>query len=184
MVVRQDSSDPTGVAAPVRSSAAGPGNPKATVARNRKADAAVSMRLAGATWQEIAATLGFPTPRQALVATERALARQLGTEQDREKMRQLAGARLERLLRAVWTKAIDPENPEQLVAFGRAREAIADHRKLFGLDAPSEVIVHSPTMGEIDAWVAQVLTLQGKEVQQFDVITGDVIRSDDAVSTG
>lgn len=182
MVVRQDSTDPTGVAAPVRSTAGESGNPKAAIARNRKADAAVSMRLAGATWQEIAITLGFPTPRQALVATERALVRQLGSEADREKMRRLAGARLERLLRAVWTKAIDPENPEQLVAFGRAREVIADHRKLFGLDAPSEVIVHSPTMSEIDAWVAQVLTLQGGAVAEYDVISGQVVGSDDAVS--
>lgn len=170
----QDSTAPSGVSSNLADERAGPTR-TLHAARHRKADAAVSLRLAGASWSEIATTLGFPTPRQALVATERALARQLVQVEDREKMRAMAGARLERLLRSTWPKAIDPENPDQLVAVSKAREVIADHRKLFGLDAPAEFIVHSPTQSEIERWVSSILTSQAPPVEEYDIISGQVV---------
>src|SRR5215475_7110801 len=118
------------------------------------------MRLAGATWHEIAVGLGYPTERQALVSTERALVKQLQSTDDREKMRRLAGARLERLLRSVWPKAIDPDHPDHLTAVTKAREIVDRHAKLFGLDAPQEIVVHSPTQTELEAWVARVIALE------------------------
>ena len=40
----------------------------------------------------------------------------------------------------------------------RVALAIAERRaKMHGLDAPSEVVVHSPTVADIDAWVANGL---------------------------
>lgn len=176
----QDSTDPTGVAAHKRMN--DPGN-YAGRARQRKANAALQMRLAGATWHEIASGLGYPTPRTAMVATEKALERELATTEDREKMRKLAGARLERLIRAVWGKAIDPDNPDQMIAVSKAREVVADHRKLFGLDAPTEVVVHNPSEAELEAWVARVVATQIPVVEEFDIIAGE-IEGPDAVSTG
>lgn len=177
-VQHQDSNDPTGVRG---QTGGGSGSKKTAVngnsvsrARSRKANAAIQLRLAGATWEEIAQTLGFPTPRQALVATERALEKQLN-ETDREKMRKLANARLERLLRSVWPKAIDPDHPEHLIALTKAREVIGDHRKLFGLDAPTEVVVHNPTQAELETWVAQVMTTLNPATDEFDILEGEVI---------
>jgi hypothetical protein len=168
---QQDPTDPTGVRdlAPQRYA----GGPDGSVvrARTRKANAAVQMRLAGATWPEIAQTLGYPTPRTALVAVERTLEKQLD-ETDRAKMRSLAGARLERLLRSVWTKAVDPDSPEQMIAVSKAREILADHRKLFGLDAPTEVIVHNPSAAELEEWVAGVVALSTTLPPEPDVIAG------------
>lgn len=166
---QQDSSDPTGV---VRRSGASRTN--LSRARGRKANAAVGMKLAGATWEEIARTLGYPTARAALVATEKALEKQFH-ETDRDALRRLAGARLERLLLSVWPKAIDAGNPEHLIAVTKAREIVDRHAKLFGLDAPTEYVVHSPTQGEIDRWVATVLVAKAPEVEEYDILEGEII---------
>lgn len=161
-MMEQDSTDPTGV------SADQPG-PSVERARQRKANAALELKLANATWGEIAETLGYPTPRAAKVAVERALEANLQSE-DRELLRGLASARLERLVRAVWHKAINPENPEQMVAITKVREVISDHRKLLGLDAPTEVIIHQPTRTELEEWVAKVVNRATPPVIEGDII--------------
>lgn len=174
----QDSSHPTGVRAPARVHGDS-GTANADRARQRKANAAIQLKLAGATWDEIAASLGYPTPRAAIVATEQALERQLAETGDREHMRALAGARLERLLRAVWPKAIDPENPDQMTAVTKAREVTDRWIKLFGLDAPTEIVVHNPTTTELEAWVARVVSQQVPAVEEYDIIGGEVIIPDE-----
>lgn len=170
----QNSADPSGVS--------GTGN-KTTIARARKADAAVQLRIAGASWSEIATTLGYPTPRQALVSTERALQRQLQEGDSREQMRRMAGARLDRLLRSVWAKAVNPADPEHLLAVTKAREIVDRQAKLYGLDAPTEVIVHNPTATEIEAWVAKVVSVGAPPVPEYDIITGQVLSVTDEVGT-
>jgi hypothetical protein len=172
MVTRQDRSAPGGVSE--HRPAKNPSN-DAVAARRRKADAALSMSLSGATWGEIAETLGFATPRQARTATERALIRQLERDDDREKMRAMAGARLERLLRGIWTKAINPEDPEQMIAVSRSRELIADHSKLFGLNAPTELMVHSPTQSELEDWVLRMTATMVPEVVEEDIYDAEVV---------
>jgi hypothetical protein len=178
-MTEQDPTHPTGVNG---SSGHGKGHAVAS-ARARKANAAIQMRLAGATWHEIAIALGYPTERQALVATERALVKQLESDDDREKMRKVAGARLERLLRSVWPKAINPDDPDHLVAVGKARDLVDRHAKLFGLDAPQEVVVHTPTATELEAWVARVIAVGQPQVDGYDIVAGEILEGgDDAVS--
>jgi hypothetical protein len=190
MVQSQDSDDPTGVSGPpaTRTGNGGSGGGTANSlsrARHRKATAAIQMKLAGATWAEIAQALGYPTPRQALVATERALSKELTDPDDREKLRRLAGARLDRLLRSAWPKAINPDHPDHLLALAKCREVIGDHRKLFGLDAPTEIVVHNPTQAELDAWVAHVLTLTTPAVEEYDIFEGEIVEEGpDALPAG
>ena len=90
-------------------------------------------------------------------------------------MRQVAGARLERLLRGIWNKAINPNDPEQMVAVSRARELIADHAKLYGLNAPTEVTVHSPTNSELEDWVLQMTATMVPDVEEPDIFDAEVI---------
>jgi len=168
--MEQNSNDPTGVSG---ESGKSKGKNLAS-ARSRKANAAVQMRLAGATWGEIALALGYPTPRQALVATERALVKQLDNADDREKMRKIAGARLERLLRSVWPKAIDPDSPDHLIAVSKARDLVDRHARLYGLDAPTEVVVHNPTQVELESWVTRLLAATEPRVVGYDIIAGEV----------
>ena len=74
------------------------------------------MKIAGAQWDEIAEVVGYPSARHAIYAVERALEKELhDDEASRDKLRQLASKRLERLLRGCWAKAIDPENPEMVL---------------------------------------------------------------------
>jgi hypothetical protein len=170
-MMAQDSSHPTGVADDGEERGEQPD--KETVrARDRKANAALQLRIAGASWQEVAEVIGFPTPRAALVATERALEKEL-REESKDAMRQMVGKRLDRLLRGVWKKAIDEESPEQLPAVGKARELIADFRKLHGLDAPTEINVHSPVQGEIEAWVAGVVAQTTPQLEEADIFEVD-----------
>jgi hypothetical protein len=183
----QDSTDPTGVSGPSggRRENGGTGGGTANglyLARHRKAAAALQMRLAGANWTEICKGVGYPTPRTAQVAVERALIRELHESNDRDKMRRLAGARLDRLLRSAWTKAISPDHPEHLAALSKAREVVADHRKLFGLDAPTEVIVHNPTQAELEAWVATVVSTAVPQVVEYDIFNPDDEASDEEVT--
>jgi hypothetical protein len=170
----QNSEDPTGISEPARKNTdPGHGN-AASRARIRKANASVQLALAGATWDEIATAMGYPTARTARVAVERALEKQL-TSTDREVMRRFTNAQLQRLLRSVWPKAINPDEPEHLIALTKARELIGDHRKLYGLDAPTEVVVHNPTVHELEQWVARVVTHSIPVVTEFDILDGEVI---------
>lgn len=169
--MRQDSSDPTGVVADT------PGSEPAR-ARDRKANAALQMKLAGATWEEIAEAIGYPTGRQALIATERALEKELHTEKSQSHMRGLAGKRLERLLRSVWAKAINPDHPEHLQAIARAREVIDRHAKLYGLDAPTEFVVSSPTASQLEAWVAQVVETKSPRLEEGDIFDAEVVEDE------
>jgi hypothetical protein len=177
-MISQDSSDPTGISAPARRNS-DPGG-TAGRARNRKANAALTLALGGVGWDDIATAVGYPTGRTARVAVERALERQLTSEEDRAKMRRMTAARLDRLLRGVWPKAINPEHPEHLAAMSKARDVIGDHRKMYGYDAPQEVVIHRPDQAEIEAFVARLIN--PSPVTEYDIIEGTVV-SDDAVPT-
>lgn len=172
MVTRQDSTNPHGVS--------GKGNNLAR-ARERKANAALSLSLAGADWTQIAQSCGYPTARAARVAVERALEKQLESDPNsKARMRMMASKRLERLLVSVWPKANDPEHPEHLLANTKARELTAQWIKLHGLDAPTEMVIHSPTNDMIEEWVAKIVTHALPAVEEDDIIdlTDDDIYED------
>jgi hypothetical protein len=170
--MEQDSTDPSGIHDEPRKNN-DPGT-SAGRARTRKANASVQLALAGANWDEIATAMGYPTGRTAKVAVERALEKQL-TSTDREILRRFTNARLERLLRSVWPKAINPDHPDHLIALTKARDLIGDHRKLYGLDAPTEVVVHNPTAHELEQWVSRVVTQSLPQVTEYDILEGEVI---------
>lgn len=147
----------------------------------RTASAALALRLAGASYVEVADALGLSDAATARDQAEAALAWRAWDDKDgRERMRSENGARLERLLRSVWTKATDPDHPEHLPAVKVAKELIDRHCKLYGLDAPAEIVIHNPTAVEIDAWVSSVVganaaSLAAMEAQVIDVDEVDPI---------
>jgi len=146
----------------------------------RQAAAALALRLAGASYSEVAEALGLAGAQEARDHTEHALAWKAWEDKDgRERMRAENGARLERLLRSVWTKATNPDNEEHLAAVKVARELIDRYCKLFGLDAPSEIVIHNPTANEIDSWVASIV---GKQTESLRAMEANVIGAIDVVS--
>jgi hypothetical protein len=162
--MQQDSNDPT----------------KGVVrARERKATAALQLRTAGASWEEIADTLGYPTARSALLAVEKALEKELRTDESRAQMRDMAGRRLERLLRSAWGKATNPRHPEHLQAMARSRDIIDRHIKLYGLDAPAEVVIHSPSMTELEEWVARVVQADAPALEEANIFDVEFEEDDD-----
>lgn len=135
----------------------------------RTGAAALALRLAGAGYDEIADALGLPSAGIARDQIEKALEERAWDDAaGRERMRSEAGARIERLLRSVWGKATNPDNPEHLPAVKVARELIDRYVRLYGLDAPTEVIVHNPTAAEIDAWVANVIAASAGDLRAME----------------
>lgn len=123
--------------------------------RQRQGAAATALRLAGASYVEIAEALSFVDAKAARALVEQTLGAST-TDATRAQLRDEESARLERLLRSVWHKATTPEHAEHLPAAKVALAIIDRHSRLHGLDAPTEVIVHTPTTSEIDAWVASM----------------------------
>lgn len=175
--MRQDSTDPTGVAAT--------GGDKKAVerARDRKANAAIQMKVNGSDYDEIAEVLGFPTARAALIAIEGALEKELHDEPSRRAMRGIASRRLERLLKSVWPKATDPEHPDHLVALTKTREIVLQWSKLHGLEAPAELVMHSPAASEIESWVADMVGTTVPQLEEAsifddeDVVEGEIVEA-------
>lgn len=182
----QDATHPTGVRV-----TEGGSESEAKKMRERKEDAALalktglgmdekeslttSMKLSGYEWDEIAKVLGFPSPRHAKIAYEKALQRNLANDDTSvSKMRDLTGRRLERLLRAVWNKAIDPDHPDQFAAHDRARAVIADHARLFGLNAPTEMIHSTPSGTELANFVSQVVS-NANGLEEDDIFDAEVV---------
>jgi hypothetical protein len=98
-------------------------------------------------------------------------------------MRAENAARIERLLRGVWRKATDEEHPEHLLAVRVAQGLIDRHIKLYGLDAPTEVVVHNPTATEIDQWVAGMIASGTTDLRAMEarVIDLDVVEDGELV---
>lgn len=139
----------------------------------RTGRAAVALRLAGASFSEIADTLSMVDARAARDIVEGELANGEQDPQEREALRAEAGARIERLLRGLWQKATDPRDPEHLPAARMALSLVDRHIRLMGLDMPTEVVVYTPTTAEIDTWVAEMLT--SAQTPFSEVVEADVL---------
>jgi hypothetical protein len=141
----------------------------------RTGAAALALRLAGAGYDEVADALGLPSAQAARNHAEDALAARAWDDvKGRERLRAENSARIERLLRSVWTKATDNDHPEHLAAVKVARELIDRHCKLYGLDAPAEIVIHNPTASEIDAWVAGMIAVTTSELRAMEPDVIDV----------
>jgi hypothetical protein len=143
--------------------------------RKTRMEAALALKIAGANYSEIAEALEYSSVDQARTAVERGLA-STASEEDRKKQRELASLRLERLLRAIWKKATDEDNPEQLSAARTALALVDRHIRLWGTDAPSEMVIYSPTAGEMEAWIARMAQqVRAGLPQEIDIIEGEVL---------
>lgn len=147
---------------------------------NRKAISALSLRLAGATLEEVCQVVGFASHKEAANAIDRALRDELKSDpKNRDRLRDIANKRLERLLRSTWGKATNPKDPEHLAAVGKAKDLIDRHIKLYGLDAPTEMVVHNPDASELEAWVMQAIQ-QGQPMQEdYNVLDAEIVSDSD-----
>lgn len=146
-----------------------------------RANRALELRMSGATYTQIATALGFTNRGSAHRAVKRALALDYERTADlRAEYRRIQAARLERLIRGVWTIAVTPpRNPDdgpyaQLAAVDRITRLLDRQAKLLGLDAPTEVIVAEATMAEVDLLVADLESmLNGSPNGEVIEVTAD-----------
>lgn len=141
--------------------------------KRRTGRAAVALRLAGASFGEIADTLSMVDAKAARDIVEGELAAGEQDPASREVLRAEANARIERLLRGLWQKATDPRDPEHLPAARMALSLVDRHIRLNGLDMPTEVVVYTPTTAEIDTWVAEMLS--SAQTPFAEVVEADVL---------
>lgn len=110
---------------------------------------ALELRLAGASYRDIAQALGI-SPATAMQDCKEALADI--PMQQADEMRTVELSRLDRLQRAVWPKAVKGD----LQAVDRAIKIIDRRAKLFGLDAPQQVQITANDI-DLDAAVDKML---------------------------
>ena len=128
------------------------------------------MRMAGATFTQIADRLGYSDPATCRRAIQRALDRDLDRSSDlREEYRRLQLARTERLLRRWWLPAVsvDPDVDSDR-ATSHVVKLLERQARLLGLDAPQQISV---TPGQTDRITSMVGVLREMSV-------GDLARRD------
>lgn len=142
--------------------------------------AAVQLRVSGASFAEIADTLGLADARSAIMAVHRELADSLDSD-DRDQQRAEESARLLELLGPMMDRAADPTDPEQIAATRTAVTIIDRRIKLFGLDAPTEIAIHTPTATELEQWVAGMVatSMPSVALSEPDVVDVESWEGDD-----
>lgn len=100
-----------------------------------RASKIVSLRAAGATWAECARATGYANASSAYRSAKKWINKQ--SHEDRETMRLIEGARFDRLQLAVWSRALTGD----LAALDRVLKISAARREMFGLNAPTRLVI-------------------------------------------
>ena len=119
----------------------------------------LNLRLAGATWAEIAQAMGYAGPSSAYYTYQKAAERMIRPKL--EEYRDLELDRLDRLQRGLWAKAVggDPRAVDSVLR-------IIDKRaKLLGLDAPQNINLQ-----------AEVTTYDGSAIEQRTIEIIELVR--------
>lgn len=104
-----------------------------------KAQAAITLKIKGASYADIARVLEYATPRHARQAIESALASASNNEESIDHMRKIQNKRYERLLLSVMSKALKEDDKEHLAYHARATALVDRISKLNGLEAAQQV---------------------------------------------
>lgn len=123
--------------------------------------------MAGASYMELANLFGLPSAAAARQAIERALAEAApDTQADRSMLIKKASMTLDLLQRNLMNKALDGKNPDQR---GYAETVLKIHDRkaaLFGLNAPSTMLLATPSDDELQNLVRQIAGASGTAVPE------------------
>ena len=115
------------------------GSPRMIAARDRQRRT-LELRRAGATYEMIGEQVGYSSASGAAKAVSAAL--KLMLREPADEVRQLELDRLDRLLLAVWSRAIGgPGKPSDDFAIDRCLKIIKQRAELLGLNAPQQHVV-------------------------------------------
>lgn len=146
--------------------------------------AALALWTAGATYGDIAAQLKFRSPQVAQIAIERALSEQVDDHADRTKQRRKVSLTLERMMRSIMPKAVNPDHPEQLAAVRTTVSILDRYSKLNGLDAPIQVDVNMPDNDQFQRFIQLAAVGAGLAVPEegdpfADIEDAEVLEDED-----
>lgn len=146
--------------------------------RMARQEAAIFLKMKGYTYTQIAKHLNYASANHARLSVERGLAASVGPD-EKAQARFLNGRRLERILRGVWKKATNPESEEHLPAARVALALIDRHIRLYGADAPSEMVIYNPGQTEIDQWLKEA-TKHVREAtpDEVDIIDAEIVEGE------
>lgn len=144
------------------------------------AQAALSLKLSGASYTQIAQMLDYSSAYRARSAVERVLASAADSAEDRDMMRELTKRRLDRLLQSVMGKAVDTSDPEHLAYNARALAIIDRSAKMYGLDAPTQVQI-TPTHEKVQEYLQKFTEVVGadKDAEEADIMDAEIIEDDE-----
>lgn len=140
-----------------------------------RASAAVNLLISGASYNDVAKVMLYKSTDEAKRAIWGAIGAIEMDENRRGRERELMARRLNAMISSGWKRANNPSDADHL-AYQRLMLAIMDRQaKLYGLDAPSESIVYTPSQAEINEHVARVRNLVIVEAGdvEADVLEGD-----------
>lgn len=139
-----------------------------------KGRAAGVMLVAGSSPDYIAEVLGFSSGAAARRQAMKALSEALDFT-DKEAIKDLLGSRLEALFRSAFRRAQDPRYKNPDAAMNSALSIIDRQMKLFGVAAPTTVMVGTATDAEIRDFVTRVAAEKMAALpKEKDVIRGEV----------
>lgn len=140
-----------------------------------KAQGALLLSIAGASWSDIARQQGYSSPTHARLAVERVLAEAVGPE-ERDQKRMLQDRRYNRLLQSVMSKAVDPENPNHLAYNARALAIIDRISVLNGLNAPQQVQI-TPTDQYLHEYLQKMLpeAQKDRDAGEADILDAEIL---------
>lgn len=133
-----------------------------------KAEAALNLRISGASYSDIAHILEYKDHYQSRVAVEKLLATISRSETSIEKERTLHKRRLERLLGAVMPTATNTRAKDQILYHQQAMRTLDRIAALGGLNAPTQQIVYTPKQEEIEKYVAQMQVLNEQDARTLE----------------
>lgn len=142
-----------------------------------RAASAVALRVAGASYSDIARTLGYSSAHRARSAVERVLASTADSPEERDRVRDLTDRRLNRLLQSVMSKATNPRDPEHLAYNARALAIVDRQARLHGVDAPTQAVIHTPSAERVEEYIGKVLAFAKVSLDndEADIIEAEVM---------
>lgn len=143
-----------------------------------KAEGALFLSLAGASWSDIARQQGYSSPTHARLAVERVLAEAVGPE-ERAQMRMLQDRRYKRLLQSVMGRAVDTKDPQQLAYNARALAIVDRISVLNGLNAPQQVQI-TPTDQYLQEYLERMIpeAQADRDAGEADILDAEIIEEE------
>ena len=134
-------------------------------------EAAVALKLAGASYETIAERLDFPSVADARHSVEKALADSASEYSDRDRLRLIMNRQMDRIMSKCFQESM--RNGPDSMMWAKTWLSFSDRKsRLNGLDAPVEVhTTITPAYDEIMAWASNFAAqVAGKEI----VIEADI----------